>query len=169
MIATESERLCPYNVSAIFHSMGNYPFKHALLSDSYDSRETVFDNVILAAADANNDDHPRWVDQINVRRRIYVTINEDDYALRASRMKIGDAQRARLGHYLRKLNSTSATYVDFSGLGDVGNSHSYFLGKPTENTAIRDFFRSAFRGESAETRLWYHPAEQVYRFWPDDR
>lgn len=166
MIAQESERLCPYRVSAVFHSMGNYLFKHALLSSSYDSGQTVFDNVILAAADTNNADHERWVDRISVRRRVYVTINEDDYALRASRIKLGDAQRARLGHYLRELDSRRAMYVDVTGLEDVDSSHAYFLDSAKQNTEIRGFFRRAFRGEAAETQLWFHASENVYRFWP---
>lgn len=164
-IASGAERVCRFRVSALFHSMGNYLFKHAMLSPIFDSQETVFDNVILAAADANNEDHARWVDQINTRHRIYITINEDDFALRASRMKLGDAQQARLGHYTRNLNATRATYIDFTELDSVGNSHSYFIDGPARDAAVKRFFRKAFQGKSAETDLWYHPADNVYRFW----
>lgn len=163
-IAESAERECSYRVSALFHSMGNYLFKHALLSDIFQSRAPVFDNVILAAADTNNEGHARWVDKINCRRRVIITINEDDYALGASRLKLGDAQQSRLGHYLRKLDARRPIYVDFTGVDEVRKSHSYFIGKPTRNKKISKFFRLAFRGQRPELELKYHPDANIYRF-----
>jgi esterase/lipase superfamily enzyme len=145
--------------------MGNYLFKRALLSSVFESRQTVFDNVILAAADTNNYQHARWVDQINVRKRIFITINEDDYALRASRMKPGEDQKARLGHYLRELNANRPVYVDFTEVRRVGNSHTYFLDGPAKNPAVKRFFIKAFQGKNAESDLWYDSSDNVYRFW----
>ncbi len=141
---------CPWRVSALFHSMGNYLFKHALQSDIFASRKPVFDNIILAAADTNSHDHATWVDRINCRGRVFVTINENDYALGASRMKMGEAQLARLGHYLRGLNATRATYIDVTHAEEVRKSHSYFLKSAEKNATLRRFFRNAFRGKSAE-------------------
>ena len=111
----------------------------------------MFDNVVLAAADANNQRHANWVDLINVRHRVYVAINENDYALRASRMKLGDAQLARLGHYTRELNAERATYIDFTDTDRVGNAHSYFIGDPAkkhvrETVLQKSLSRSERRG-----------------------
>ncbi len=163
-IASLSEAHCPIRVSALFHSMGNYLFKHAVQSSVFDTDSAVFDNIVMAAADTNNEDHAEWVDKINARKRIYIAINENDYALRASRMKLGDAQKARLGHYIRMLDAKRPFYIDFTDLKSVGNSHSYFT-EAKDNAAIKRFFSKAFCGDSAEQELWYHASENIYRFW----
>ena len=163
-IAQTAEDECPYCVSALFHSMGNYLFKHALLSDIFQSRAPVFDNVILAAADTNNEGHAKWVDMINCRGRVFITINEDDYALGASTLKLGDTQHARLGHYLRKLDAQRPIYVDFTEVDQVGKAHTYFIGGPTRNKKVARFFRHAFRGKRSETILKYHSDANIYRF-----
>jgi hypothetical protein len=127
-------------------------------------RQLLFDNVTLVAADANNEGHPEWVDRINCRSRIYITINEDDRALMASRMKTGSEQKARLGHYPFNLNSEKAVYVNFTDVPKVGDSHAYFEGDALKNVAIRKFFRKAFNGDRAEEDLTYYPARRYHTF-----
>ena len=153
---------CPFTVNMVLHSMGNYLFKQLLLSSVYRARGLLFDNVVLAAADTNNEEHREWVDRIRCRRRIYITINEDDAAPMASRMKAGEEQKARLGHYPYNLNSTQAVYVDFTDAPYVGGSHAYFEGTPLRNRAIREFFRKAFNGQRAEEKLAYDAARGLY-------
>ena len=68
-------------------------------SSVYLGTRLLFDNVILAAADTNNERHADWVDKIRCRKRVFITINENDGALLASRIKSGPEQLARLGHY----------------------------------------------------------------------
>lgn len=162
-IADAMEKSCPVRISMMLHSMGNYLFKHLLLSNTYHARELVFDNVILAAADTNNVDHARWVDKIQCRSRVYITINEDDSALRASRMKLGSQQLARLGHLTYNLDSTHGTYVDFTQAKHVGTSHAYFEGEPTENEEVRAFFEAAVHGCRAEDRLQFDASRNLFR------
>lgn len=158
------ERACPFKVSLVLHSMGNYLFKHLLQSSIFTGVDMLFDNVILVAADANNEGHASWVDKIECRNRVYVTINEDDHALRAARLKIGDTQKARLGHYPHNLNSRQALYVDFTNVDRVDSSHAYFEGAVLRNRKIKDFFKKAFHGQRAEGDLKYDPSTNMHKF-----
>ncbi len=161
----QSQKWCPFTVNMVLHSMGNYLFKHVLGSSAYRGDCLIFDNVVLAAADANNKGHAEWVDRIRCRRRVYVTINERDIALAASRAKAGEEQLARLGHWIHDLHSTQAVYVDFTDAPHVGDSHAYFEGKPAEkNERVRGFFDTAFNGEFAEKPLRYDPSKNVHFF-----
>lgn len=157
------EKGCPFTVNLVLHSMGNYLYKQLMLSTAALSRGITFDNVTLVAADTNNEDHARWVDRIPARRRVFVTINEKDSALRASRLKFGAEQLARLGHWVYDLDASRATYVDFTGATKVGSSHAYFEGDPLQNAAVKRFFRESFRGDAAEQRLPFDVAKNVYR------
>ena len=157
-----NEKGCPFTVNMVLHSMGNYLFKHVLQSAAYRGDLLLFDNVVLVAADANNDGHAEWVDRIQARNRVFITINEDDGALRASRMKAGEEQRARLGHYPYNLYAERAVYVDFTNAPYVSDSHAYFEGKPVINKIVKKFFQSAFNGERAEDVLTYEAARRLY-------
>lgn len=162
-ITEQSEKACPFTVNMLLHSMGNYLYKQVMDSTASEGKGLIFDNVVLAAADTNNEDHARWVDQIKCRRRIYITINERDGALRASRIKSGQEQRARLGHYPYNLYATSAVYLDVTDAKYVGSSHAYFEKKPLQNASLKRFFTSAFNGLAAEGKLEYNNASKMYR------
>ncbi|MDP5206522.1 alpha/beta hydrolase [Alishewanella sp. SMS8] len=155
---------CPFTINLMLHSMGNYLYKHLLSSSVYAGDQLIFDNIVMVAADANNAGHANWVDNIQCRNRLYITLNEHDSALRASRMKMGEKQRARLGHYLRCLESKTATYINFTGQAHVGTSHAYFEGKPLENSQVRSFFQLAFNGQTAEDSLTFDAARNLYYF-----
>jgi esterase/lipase superfamily enzyme len=162
-ISKEAEDFCPFTVNMVLHSMGNYLYKNVLQSSAYRGDSLIFDNVVLVAADANNKDHAEWVDRIQCRKRIYITINEDDAALLASRLKSGEEQLPRLGHYPYDLNAKRAVYVDFTGTSYVTRSHSYFEGGPLRNKGVRQFFEQAFKGERAEGDLRFDPASGTHR------
>ncbi|MEE8169347.1 MAG: alpha/beta hydrolase [Phycisphaerae bacterium] len=162
-IATRLQRDCPFTVNMVLHSMGNYLYKQVLASSVYRGRLLLFDNIVLAAADANNAGHGAWVDRIRARRRVYITINEDDQALILSRLKLGEEQRARLGHYPHNLESRQAAYIDFTGARGVKRSHAYFEGAPLRNRAVKRFFTRAFNGDRAESGLGFDPATDLYR------
>ena len=160
---SKSTERCNQRVSLLMHSMGNYLFKHLMKSDVYQGETALFDNVILAAADVNNEGHSAWLDRVEYRRRLYVTINEDDSALRVSRMKFGSKQKARLGHYTQNLHSSNALYLDFSYGKDVGSSHAYFEGDVIrENRRVRRVFREMIHGKRAERGLAYNSHSRTY-------
>ncbi|MDJ0938758.1 MAG: alpha/beta hydrolase [Woeseiaceae bacterium] len=153
---------CPFTLNAMFHSMGNYLLKQMLKSSISEGTGLTFDNVLLVAADTNNLDHENWVPQIQFRKRCFVTINENDYALAASRAKSGSEQKARLGHFLRNLNANNAHYVNFTDASWVRKSHSYFNEPAQKNARVREFFQRAFTGESAEDSLRFHSEGNWY-------
>ena len=141
-------KLCPVQINLLCHSMGNYLYKYTVRSSVTKGNPLLFSNIILAAADVNNEEHEKWVDKLRVRNDLYILINEDDKALLASRLKIGDQQKARLGHYLKNLCSKQAVYVDFTVL--AGKKHTYYVGDcPENNPAAKAFFEKVFAGKSA--------------------
>lgn len=161
--AAQAHKWCPFTVNMMLHSMGNYVFKHLLQSTSYRGDALVFDNVILVAADTNNAGHAAWVDRIQCRGRIFITINERDSALAASRLKLGEQQLARLGHCPYGLDARKAVYVDFTDQAHVTDSHAYFEGRPLRNAKVKAFFTKALNGEFAEGGLPFDSGRNMYR------
>ena len=158
------DRYCTVSVSMFCHSMGNYVLKHALNSELAESRKLIFDNIALIASDTNNEDHRRWVESLQVRNALYIGINENDFALSWSRRKPGEQQKARLGHYLKKLDAANAVYVDFTRERSVGKSHSYFDASTVKkNSGVKRFFKGAFGGDSMAARLDYVSHNNTYR------
>lgn len=142
---------CQISLNLLCHSMGNYLLKYALIPGNTSFRKLIFDNICLVAADANNEGHAGWVDRMDFRKRLYIVINEDDYALAWSRRKPGDEQKVRLGHSLSGLNSRKAKYIDVTKADWVNNEHSYFQGEPVEkNIRLRRLFADLFEGRAAE-------------------
>ena len=74
----------------------------------------------------------------------------------------GFQQRARLGHYPFDLNSKYAAYVQFTDATHVGSSHSYFEGKPLQNTKVKRFFKNVLNGDRADSK-GYDAASNTYR------
>ncbi len=158
------EKDCASNISLLCHSMGNYVFKHTLATSENATSNLVFDNICLVAADANNYKHDLWVGKLDVRKRVYVVINEDDYALKVSRIKPGQEQKARLGHYTKKLNCSNTHYIDVTDAEYVKSDHTYFKGNTVKrNKKLRELFHDMFRGRSVEERLDYRADNNTYR------
>ena len=158
------EKECPVKISLLCHSMGNYVFKHTFATSENASSTLTFDNVCLVAADTNSANHMQWVGQLDVRKRVYVVINENDSALKASRIKPGDEQRARLGHYLKQLNSPNACYIDITDLPHVGAEHTYFKGDTVaKNKQLKALFDGMFNGKAVEEKLNYRADNNTYR------
>jgi len=157
---------CPFRVTLMLHSMGNYLLKQLLKSTLYSADELLFDNVVMVAADTNNKDHREWIDRIEFRNRLYVTINENDSALRFSRIKGGSEQRARLGHFPYELYSRRAVYVDVTGASNVEDSHAYFEGDSLKNDNLKKFFIKALNGKVADDDLDYDASRNLHSVSP---
>ena len=155
---------CDLTFNIALHSMGNYLLKNLMNSSVYEGETLIFDNVILLAADTNNEDHAQWVDRIAHRKRIYITLNENDRALAVARVKFGKLQKARLGHYIKNLQSAHAVYLDFTHAKGVDSSHTYFEGELLgENPAIKGIFYKLFNGQVVERGMPYDPHSRCYR------
>ena len=154
---------CTIKISLLCHSMGNYLLKHSLMTSDNVTSKLVFDNINLVAADTNNKAHADWVQKLDVRNRVNVVINESDSALKASRIKPGQAQGPRLGHYLKGLDALNAVYIDVTDAECVGRDHSYFKSDPVEqNAPLKALFNDIFNGASVEKRLKFNAAANFY-------
>ena len=153
---------CSSTLNLLCHSMGNYVFKKTLLNSGNSTSQLVFDNVCLVAADVNNHKHADWVENIDVRNRIYIIINENDFALKAARIKPGDEQKARLGHYIKKLNSDNAYYINVTTADFIDNMHSYFVGTAMKNIKLKKMFTEMFNGKAIENILEYQADSNTY-------
>ncbi|EKU97868.1 hypothetical protein Lepto7375DRAFT_7113 [Leptolyngbya sp. PCC 7375] len=159
-----AEQACKRKFSLALHSMGNYLFKRLLSSSIYQGETLLFDNIVMLAADVNNEGHADWVDRVRFRNRLFITINEDDAALLASKALAGDEQKARLGHWPRNLTARNATYLDFTDAADVVAHHNYFTDDSAlQNERIKEIFARAFTGQKAERGLTFDAGTGAYR------
>ena len=144
-LKTYRDRHCGQKISLAMHSMGAYLLEHLLESSIYEGETLLFDNIIMMSADVNNPNHVDWVDRIKFRNRLFITINEDDFALNFSQLKGGDEQEARLGNTVRNLNSNNAIYLNFTDAEFVGNAHNYFTkDEPLRNAQLKEIFQTAW-------------------------
>ena len=157
------EKDCAVTLNLLCHSMGNYVFKNTLKNGGNSTSKLVFDNICLVAADTNNKNHADWVGQLDVRKRVNIVINENDAALKVSRIKPGDEQLARLGHYTRQLNCPNAHYIDVTDAEHVGSEHTYFKGDATENESLKFIFGEMFNGRPVEQHLEFKPDSNSYK------
>ena len=159
-----ADQTCKRRFNLALHSMGNYLFKRLLSSSIYQGETLLFDNIVMLAADVNNEDHAEWVDRVRFRNRLFITINEDDAALLASKALAGDEQRARLGHWSRNLNARHATYLNFTDSANIQAHHNYFTDDSAlQNERIKEVFQRAFSGEKAERGLEFDAGIGAYR------
>jgi esterase/lipase superfamily enzyme len=157
-------KACKVKINLLCHSMGNYLLKHSLMTSDNVTSKLVFDNINLVAADTNNKNHASWIEKLDVRNRVYIVINENDSALRASRIKPGNEQLTRLGHYLKGLDSVNAVYVDVTDADNVDCEHSYFKDTAVDkNVILKELFKDIFTGNSVEKQLTYVPAENYFK------
>lgn len=154
---------CAVSINLLCHSMGNYLLKHTLSTGDNATSKLVFDNICLVAADANNKNHQTWVEKLDVRKRLYIVINENDFALRFSRIKPGEEQLARLGHYTLKLNADNAHYIDVTDAHGVNTDHAYFKGNAiSQNPELKTMFEGMFTGRAIEANLTYRAVNNSY-------
>jgi hypothetical protein len=103
------------------HSMGSIVVQTYILQNGWPAkRKPIFSNVLFTEPDADNLNHPIWMDQISSQENVYITINNDDVVLDRST----DARppgAAALGLKPTADLSWSATYLDFTKLGDKVN------------------------------------------------
>ena len=160
----DEDRRCGQKISFAMHSMGAYLLEHLLKSPIYEGETLYFDNIVMMSPDVNNQGHADWVDRIRCRNRVFITINEDDFALGFSELKGGEEQEARLGNTARNLNSDNAKYLNFTDVEYVGKAHNYFSKKkPLKNPLVKKTFQIAFSGGRAEQGLNFEPGIRAYK------
>lgn len=152
---------CDIKISLLCHSLGNFLFKNYVGDVVYDDETRIFDNVILCQADVDNERHKKWVEEVETGKRVYITINENDWVLKWSDANF---QKDRLGRTARKLNSGNAQYFDFTDGPDVGKTHGLFYKKT--NNVVKSFFTTVLNGGRGEETqgLTYDARINAFRF-----
>jgi esterase/lipase superfamily enzyme len=136
---------CDVKLSLMLYSMGNFLFQNYVEGAHYDAETRMFNNVVLCQADCDNEDHGRWVEEIQAGKHIYITINENDKILKWSDLNF---QKDRLGRTVRDLHAENSIYVDFTDGAGVDDTHQLW-GKDT-NTTVKEFFDRALNGGRGE-------------------
>ena len=153
---------CRVRISLITFSLGNFLLQNYVAGALYDTGARLFENVVLCQADVDSGGHGEWVDRINLGKRLYVTINEDDKILGWAERASG---RDRLGRTARNLTSKRAVYFDFTDGQNIGDKHGLFYEET--NPSVVGFFRTVLNGgrgeavsgfEYDERRNCYRPA-----------
>ncbi len=157
----EALEKCGVKFSLMTYSLGNYLFQNYVIDSIYEDETRIFDNIVLCQADVDNEGHAQWVDMIQAGKRIYITINENDYVLKWSDANF---QKDRLGRTARDLNSTKALYFDFTDGENVGNTHGVFYKKT--NPVVEQFFTTVLNGGRGETTegMVYDQRKNAYTF-----
>ncbi|MDO6613726.1 alpha/beta hydrolase [Shewanella sp. 1_MG-2023] len=157
----EALESCNVKFSIMTYSLGNYLFQNYIVDSAYENETSIFDNVVLCQADVDNVSHATWVDLIETGKKVYVTINENDWVLKWSDVNF---QKARLGRSAKNLNSKNAIYFDFTGGKDVGKTHGLFYKKTNE--VVKDIFTTILNGNRGDEvkGMSYHARSNTYRF-----
>jgi len=157
----EALESCDVKFSFMTFSLGNFLFQDYVGDVSYEAETNIFENVILCQADVDNPGHECWVDKIETGKRVYVTINENDWVLKWSDANF---QKARLGRFAEGLKSTKAHYFDFTEGPNVGRTHGVFY-KET-NDVVKEFFTEVLNGRRGDSvkGLHYNARSNSFRF-----
>ncbi|MEM6837386.1 MAG: alpha/beta hydrolase [Cyanobacteria bacterium P01_C01_bin.120] len=134
---------CQQHVHLLAHSMGNYVLRHALQETQKISNSRalprLFDNIILAAADEDNDafEHEHKFSRLpELAKRVTVYFNTEDQALTISDITKGNPDR--LGHSGPRLPHQlpyKVVLVDVSEGVSTFGEHSYHV---DDDEVVRD-------------------------------
>jgi hypothetical protein len=141
-------------LSLLLHSLGNYYLELGVKEEILEGLDTnLFDNIVINAAAIDQEDHAEWLEQLNISKRIYITLNKGDFNLRGARLFTSAG--TQLGAIIEPPLAPNASYIHFTeAVGfkmPTWLSHTYFVGDiPSESDNIRDFYRVIFHGEEAD-------------------
>ena len=153
--ATKKGIICDSTFNLMCFSQGNYLLQKFIQSEHFGSETRLLSNAVLMQADVDSQGHEVWA-SANGRgrafRRLYVTINENDWVLRKSEKVNSD----RLGCTVDNLHGKGVRYIDFTDANKVGRAHGFFKSNKKGNakdSQVRLFFESVLRGRMPEREL----------------
>ena len=157
----EALEACDIKFTFMTYSLGNFLFQNYVINALYEAETRMFDNVVLCQADVDNAGHQHWVNNIEAGKRVYITINENDWVLKWSDANF---QKDRLGRTARNLVASNAFYFDFTGGPNVGKTHGLFYEKT--NDVVKSFFTTVLNGGRGEETdgLVFDSRLNAYRF-----
>ncbi|WP_162845511.1 alpha/beta hydrolase [Labilibaculum antarcticum] len=140
------------HISLCMHSLGNYYMermvKDSLLSGLHDE---LFDNIIFNAAAVNQKEHSKWMNQLHIQKRIYITSNKKDFNLNG--VRVFTKSRKQLGERLKLPLSENSNYINFTkAIGfmfPTHLTHTYFLGG-IRGENINQFYFNLFHGKEIQ-------------------
>jgi esterase/lipase superfamily enzyme len=100
----EALKACNVKFSMLSYSLGNYLLQNYIIDSAYENETAIFDNIVLCQADVDNKGHASWVDKIETGKRVYITINENDWVLKWSDANF---QNDRLGRTAKSHTKTT--------------------------------------------------------------
>lgn len=110
----------------------------------------IVHDVTLCLDDTNNPRYVHRVDEMSHNRHALISMKENDLALRLPRTKSGDAQRARLSNYIKRIDSKIAHCINQADASWVEESNSPFGGQGNSNDKMGSFFREVFSGDPGQ-------------------
>ena len=142
------------SLNMLLHSMGNM-----LLEDLVNNKELddmpkdLFDNVILNAASVKEESHKAWIEQLDIQKRIYITMNRGDVNLKGVRAFL--RQGIQLGQKVKSTPADNAVYINFTkAIGfklPPGKSHTYFMAETAEeHPEITAFYQDILNGKALD-------------------
>lgn len=140
--------------SLLLHSMGNMFLEQMVDSGELKGlRPELFDNLLINSAAVNEKDHKRWVEQLNMQKRIYITSNKGDVNLLG--VRLSSKYGKQLGQKIKSPPAKNAFYINFSdAIGfelPPGVSHTYFIAtKAQEHPEIAELYHQLFHGEAIQ-------------------
>ncbi|MDJ0900706.1 MAG: alpha/beta hydrolase [Xenococcus sp. MO_188.B8] len=148
--STEQRRI---SLNLLVHSLGNFVVENYVKLHLLSGITEFFNNIIFHEADVDNKGHKEWIDKIEFGKRIYVTINKNDYVLTGSGAFHLDRLNARnvnnrLGNTTKELVAEKAIYVEFTNGIFVAHAHNLFLS--VDNPIVVNFFKQVFQGRPGE-------------------
>ncbi|MEM7124583.1 MAG: alpha/beta fold hydrolase [Pseudomonadota bacterium] len=177
-LGRDEQEFCGQRLHLLAHSMGSYALRHGLQGIRHELRDDIprlFDNVILAAADEDDDtfEHDHKMRKLpSICRRVHVYFSPDDRALLISDKTKGRPDR--LGSDGPRLIDDLPRKIALIDCRDVDNSkedgksdiqiHQYYRLRPEVIADITD----ALAGTPPETapNRKYNPATRSYRLLP---
>lgn len=136
------------SLNLLIHSLGNYLFEKFVKSPLFAGETRIFTNLILHQADVASEGHEVWLNKLRYARRVYVTLNEEDWPLWISQ---GYNDASRLGNTATNLISNRAKYFDFTDADGIGKYDHQLFSKPADkNSVIKTYFSRVFNGKSGE-------------------
>lgn len=157
----EALKACDVKFTLMAYSLGNFLFQNYVVNSIYENETRIFDNVVLCQADVDSEGHAHWLEKIEAGKRVYVTINENDWVLKWSDANF---QKDRLGRTARNLVSSNTFYFDFTDGPNVRKTHGLFYEKT--NTVVKSFFTTVLNGGKGERvkGLTFDQQLNAYRF-----
>jgi hypothetical protein len=135
--------------SVIFHSMGNRILKTISSTRLLDYMpKDLFENLIINAAAVKQQNHSNWVQKLNIQKRIFITINKNDFTLRGAAIL---RMAVQLGIGNNNKRARNAFYVNFSDIETL--EHNLFLGKSGLEKSypnIFQFYDLVFHGKEVK-------------------